>query len=356
MKIAIISALGNEALKKCIVSLLETSSVSADDIFIIRERGPREDSLNAAIGIIGRNDDILFVGDDIIFTRGWYEAFMDNYRVADIIGLTTLYPRTGVIQDNGYDLVAIDDTVTLEAFNRNKKASRAGLSGYRYCDAPCGCLMLVKKNVFKIVSAFPREGENRWGEFLFAQLAKRKKAKVAVLGHCVFHEGTSTKSNPNKRLSSISYKLERKIWDSIVGKYLDKGMIRFKYTRAIAKPLLGKLNSSGSVLLYGAGTVSEFLLRRLKNKQVGVCSGLAEEWGKDFFGYKIADYRQALKKAYDLVVITPLYVGDTIYKDYIVPFYKHRRNAEIIKVVLGITGNKYEYGMSQLLARRRGRR
>lgn len=356
MKVAIISALGNDVLKRCLDSLLETSPVNTDDIFIIRERRSREDSLNAVLEIIGKKDDILFTGDDISFTHGWHKALMDNYRIADIIGLTTLYPHTDVVQDNGYDLVAIDDAVTLEAASRNKRVSKAGLCSYRYCDATCGCLMFVKKNAFKLVPSFLTDGKNRWGEFLFAHLAKRKKARVAVLSHYVFHDGASTKSNPDKKLSSISYRLERKVWDSIVSKYVDKKMIKLKYKRIIAKGLFETLDSHKKILLYGAGTVSEFLLRYFKDKQISVCSGLPEEWGKDFFGCKVADYRQALKDAYNLIVITPLAAGNAIYRDYIWPFYNHGHNTEVIKVTLDIKGARYEYNMAQILVRENGKR
>jgi len=348
MKIVLISALGKEVLKECINSLLETFPLD-NDLLIIKEKAAREDSLNAAFKSIGKKDDILFVGDDIIFTPGWYGAFMKNYRVADILGLTTLYPGTDRIQDNGYDLVQVDNMITLEAKNRNKRISEIKLSEYRMCDAVCGCLMFIKKGVFELVPAFSRAGKNRWSEFIFAHLAKRKKAKVAVLSHCVYHGGVSTKTNPIKELSSISYQLEKKFWKPILDKYVDKKMIEIKYKRSLTVNLLEVLNSSQKILLYGAGTVTEFLLKYLQNKKITICSGLPEEYGKVFHGHKIIDYKKALKEAYDLIVMTTLLIGESIYKNNISPIYNNEANTKVVEIILNIKDNNYIYGLKEII-------
>ncbi len=343
MKIAILSALGNEVLKRCLCSLLETYSKGDHDIFIVRERESREETLNAALEITGRHEDILFVGDDIIFTPGWHEIMMEYYDVADIIGFSTLYPETNNVQDNGYDLIRVDDRITLEAKNRGRSKSEIEPFGYRMCDGLCGCFMLVKKNVFNLVPSFSKDGQNRWGEFIFTHLAKRKKARVAVLQHYVYHGGISTKSNPDKRLSSISYKLEREIWESILGKYVDSNTVSMKYRQELSDTLSNSLNKSEDILLYGAGTVSEFLLKQLEGKAVTICSGLPEEQGIEFNGYTVLDYSDAIRMPYDLIVMTPLYVGESLYGKYIKHNYKENSNASVVAITISTEGDKYVY-------------
>lgn len=348
MKIVVLSALGNVVAKQCISSLLETTTSLEFDLFLVRERGFREQTLNFALSLVGTDEDVLFVGDDIEFTPGWYEALMDNYDEADILGMSMLYPGTTKVQDRGYDLVQIDDRITLEAKDRGLPKDEITAFGIRRCDALCGCFMLIKAKVFDFVSSFSEEGQNRWGEFIFTNVARKKGVTVAVIDHFLYHGGKSTKSNPDKALSSISYQTERGLWESIVCKHVDAEWIKFRYHSKISESLANILSEAEDILLYGAGTVSEHLLKYLDGKRVTICSGLPEEQGILFHGYSIEDYEKALVKSYDLIIMTPLYVGRDLYERYVAPNLQNKAIAPTLAVTLQIEGDKYVYDARML--------
>ena len=341
MKIVVLNALGNTVAQHCIASLFETTTSVDFDLFLIRERCFREQTLNFALSLVGTDEDVLFVGDDIEFTHGWYEALMDNYDRADILGMSMLYPGTTKVQDRGYDLVQIDDRITLEAKDRGLSKDEIVPFGIRNCDALCGCFMLIKTKVFNFVSSFSEEGQNRWGEFIFTNVARKQGVTVAVLDHFLYHGGKSTKSNADKTLSSISYQTESGIWESIVSKYVDKSFIALSYSCEISKSLATILSEAENILLYGAGTVSEHLLKYLDGKRVSICSGLPEEHGILFHGYSVKDYEKALLKSYDLIIMTPLYIGSNLYKKYVLPKIEGK-NSVVIVIILQIeNGNIY---------------
>ena len=342
MKIVVLSALGNAVAQQCIASLFETTTSVDFDLFMVRERGFREQTLNFALSLVGTDEDILFVGDDIEFTPGWYEALMDNYDSADILGMSMLYPGTTKVQDRGYDLVQIDDRITLEAKDRGLSKDEIRAFGSRRCDALCGCFMFVKKNVFNFVSEFSEEGQNRYGEIIFICRAQKHGAKVVVIGHFLYHGGKSTKSNADNALSSISYQTERGIWESIVSKHVDTEWIKFRYRSEISESLTNILSKAEDILLYGAGTVSEHLLKYLDGKRVTICSGLPEEQGILFHGYSVKDYEKALINSYDLIVMTPLYVGKKLYEKYIAAKIEGK-NSVVIVMILNIENGKYIY-------------
>jgi len=348
MKVVVLSALGNAVAQRCISSLLETTTAVDFDLYLVREKGFREQTLNQALLLAGMDEEILFVGDDIEFTPGWYEALMDNYDIADILGMSMLYPGTTKVQDRGYDLVQIDDRITLEAKDRGLSKNEITAFGSRRCDALCGCFMFVKKKVFNFMREFSEEGQNRWGEFIFICQARKQGASVAVIDHFLYHGGKSTKSNPDKALSSISYQAERGIWESIVNKYVDKSFIARSYSCEISESLANILSEAEDILLYGAGTVSEHLLKYLDGKRVTICSGLPEEQGMLFNGYEVEDYEKALAKSYDLILMTPLYIGSDLYKRYIVPKIEGK-NRVVVAMILQIENGKYIYDREALI-------
>lgn len=343
MKIVVLSALGNAVAQQCITSLFETTTSVDFDLFLVRERGFREQTLNVALSLVGTDEDVLFVGDDIEFTPGWYDVLMDNYDRADILGMSMLYPGTTKVQDRGYDLVQIDDRITLEAKDRGLSKDEIIPFGIRNCDALCGCFMLIKKNVFNFVNEFSEEGQNRWGEFIFTSLARKRGATVAVIDHFLYHGGKSTKSNADKTLSSISYQAERGIWESIVSKHVDKSFIEQSYSCEISGSLANILSEAEDILLYGAGTVSEHLLKYLDGKRVTICSGLPEEQGSLFHGYSVENYDKALVKSYDLIIMTPLYVGGELYERYVAPKLQNKATTPALAVTLRVEENEYIY-------------
>lgn len=348
MKVVVLSALGNAAAQRCIGSLLETAASDDFDLFVVRERGFREQTLNAALSLRGIDDDVLFVGDDIEFTHGWYEALAKNYDKADILGMSMLYPGTTRVQDRGYDLLRIDNRVILEAKDRGLKKDTMKTFGVRGCDALCGCFMLIKKEVFKAVGGFSEDGQNRYGEFIFMCQARKHGFKTAVVDHFLYHGGKSTKSNADKNLSSISYQTERGIWKSVVEKYVDDSFIARSYNCVISESLADRLSKAKDILLYGAGTVSEYLLKYLDGKRVTICSGLPEEQGTLFHGYSVKDYEKALMKPYDLIIMTPLHVGTDLYGRYLESKLMDKNRALILAIISRVEDDTYIYDAQKL--------
>jgi hypothetical protein len=126
-------------------------------------------------------------------------------------------------------------------------------------------------------------------------------------------------------------------------------MVGIKYKRSLTEDLLEALNSSQKVLLYGAGTVTEFLLKYLQNKKITICSGLPEEYGKVFYGHKIIDYKKALEQTYDLVVMTTLVIGGSVYKNNISPVYNNEANTKVVEIILNIEDNNYIYDFKKII-------
>jgi hypothetical protein len=112
VKVVVLSALGNEVARRCVDALLATTP-AAFDLHLVRERGFRERTLNAALALVGRDDDVLFLGDDVELTPGWWQALQAQRERAEILGLCTLDAESGRVQDRGYDLAELDGEVTL---------------------------------------------------------------------------------------------------------------------------------------------------------------------------------------------------------------------------------------------------
>ena len=307
MNIAIINSGQKEFLQKCTNSLIDTVEPLEFDIHIIKEKEYREVTLNTILKKYG-GEDILIFGDDIIFTKSWFEFLMANRDKGDIIGFSMLYPGTDKVQDTGYDLVSIDNEVSLKPQNRGKKVGNIEIFAFRECDALNGCALFIKKEVFAKIPEVPLEGMNRWGEFLYMNEAHKLGFKTVVLGHYLYHYGKSTKINPNKKLSSESYLLEKEIWSNIVDKYIDKQRIKIHIKKVLSDELKNTLLSTKRILFYGAGTVSEFIYKKLhgdlESNSIDFCSGLPEEEGKVFCNKKNLFYKNAQFKNYDAIIIT----------------------------------------------------
>jgi hypothetical protein len=150
-------------------------------------------------------------------------------------------------------------------------------------------------------------------------------------------------------LSSTSYQVERKIWENIVLKYVDSSMISRKYSCELSEQLRHLLASAEDILFYGAGTVTEHLLEYTKDKNVTICSGLPEEKGILFNGYKIENYEKALLRPFDLIIITPLYIAQDLYRSYIQPnLYENKCDPTAIGLKRHIENTKYIYDVETL--------
>lgn len=317
MNLIVINSGQKDLLQKCINSLIETVEPIDFDIHITKEEEYREVTLNTILKRHGY-EDLLIFGDDIIFTRDWFKVLVASRSKGDIIGFSMLYPGTNKIQDTGYDLVSIDNKVSLKPQNRGKKVDDIEKFIFRECDSVNGCALYIKKAVIEKIPEVPLEGMNRWGEFLYMNKAQKSGFKTVVLGHYLYHYGKSTKINTNKILSSESYLMEKQFWNNIVEKYIEKNKIKNVIKRKLAKNVKNIILSHKRILFYGAGTVSEFIYNKLKNNldlnNVDFCSGLIEEKGKLFCNKKILFYKNVQFKDYDVIIITVFQKEHKIFK------------------------------------------
>ncbi len=321
MKVVILSSLGNATAQRCIDSLLETAPNADFDLHLFREKGFREETLNHALKLVGTQDDILFIGDDIVLTPGWYQALLKNLNQAHILGMTMLYPETTTVQDRGYDLMGEDGQASLVAKDRGLDQGSLEPFGFRTCDAVCGCFLYVKADVFSQVGSFSPMGVNRWGEFIFMAQARQAGFTAGVFEHFLFHGGISTKNNPDPKLSSTSYLVERDLWDDIVREFVDPQWVQKPPKNRLAESLSLPLAQKGSrVLFYGAGTVSQFILSSMGEKLVAdieFCSGLSEEVGLDFMGHMLQDISTIDPARFDVILMTPLRIGEDLFRKHL---------------------------------------
>jgi len=307
MKLIIINSGQANFLNECIGSLIHTIPNPSFDIYIIKEAEFREKTLNNIFNDFGQ-DDLLIIGDDIIFTKGWYEFLLANMDNGDIIGFSMLYPYSDTIQDTGYDLVRIGDDISLKAQNRGKLSSSVDIFVFRECDSLNGCALYIKKNVIEKVPLVPLEGLNRWGEFLYIYNARNVGLKAIVLGHYLHHHGKSTKANVEKRYSSESYLLEREIWSNIVNEFINKDLIKNSLEIVLSDQLVSTIISHRDILFFGAGTVSQVIFKKLyldlQKKNISYCSGLQEEEGKPFCNSRIIFYKNVPFEEFEVIILT----------------------------------------------------
>lgn len=305
MNIIIINSLGNDYLRDCINSLLTTTDKKFP-INIVLEKDSREETLNQAIHQF-RGDDLFIVADDIIFTPGWYEALEKNLENAEIIGFQMLYPKTDIVQDNGYDLISIDGTPTSMSPHKDLSKRKVALQT-RYCDAVCGCCMFIKQEVFAEVPWFDKDGANRWGEMLFCLRAKDAGFRILVADHYLYHHGKSTKKD-----GDFSFSYEKVLWKHIVAKYLASRKLS-EYTSDVSLVIEFINNKSYKPLIYGAGSVMELV--NLKGTiAADICSGLIQEKGRIFWGTKIMHLDEVNFKDYDNILITVVGAEEAIATD-----------------------------------------
>jgi len=293
-------------------SLFEISSECDFIVHLIKEKGFRERTLNEGMRFVGSRDLLIF-GDDVTLTKGWFQALKKYKAKGDIIGYSMLYPNSSRIQDTGYELIKIDNRITLHPRNRGKQTKQVKRFGYKSCDTVCGCAIFVKKKVLKRLRRFSEDGRNRWGEFIFTQQAEKLGFKVIVLGHYLYHEGKSTKTNKELKYGSISWQREKKLWARIVSKYVDENRIKNIYKSKLSEKLKSLLNGGSRVLVYGIGTVGELIAKNTDLKRTVFCTGLKEETGVSFFGRKVVFYTDVRYENYERVIISPLYIANKIY-------------------------------------------
>ena len=127
--------------------------------------------------------------------------------------------------------------------------------------------MWISKTVLDEVKQFPLEGNNRWGEMIYSNLARRKGFKTIVLSSHLIHLGTSTKLKKDPLLSSNSWLIEKDMWSEISLKFLNDAPISNKLNSRFSTQFIDLIKNSKKLLIYGCGTISNYVSNSLKLKK-----------------------------------------------------------------------------------------
>ena len=304
----VINSLPISNTSECLKSFYETIPKKYKKITIkkIDELGTREKTLNHILKLRKKDHDIFIFVNDIRFLRGWFNSLNKNYKFGNIIGFSMIEKNGKKIQDFGYDFVKIDNELTTKAYLKGKNKSIKINKTFRECDAVCGCAMFLKSDTLNKIKEFPIDGNNRWGELIYSSLARKKGFKTIALSNHLIHYGNSTKQSKNPNKSSISWLYERENWKKIVNKYFKKENPVIKKNRIISNRLKNKIKNSKSILIYGCGTIADFLSVKIsKKKKFLFVSSLKEEVGKLFNGKRVRDVNSINVTSWDFILGTP---------------------------------------------------
>ena len=352
MKIAIINSQTQKNFFQCLKSIKDTINIKEHNIYKFKEKKSRGHTLNYILKKLGLNEDILIVADDIKLTKGWYKKIKKYRSKAQVWGASMLYPNSKKIQDNGYQFIKIKNNIFLDPIDRGKIISKNNKYDWKYTDCVCGCFLFITKEALKLQNRFyPNYGMNRWDELTFIQKAKSKGLRLAVLNHYCYHAGTSTKNNPNKNLSSISYQIERRFWKKLEKKFFQinkvKKKINFRFNKKISNLVR---NNENKILFYGAGIFTENLLssKSLKNRNISITSSLNEETGFKINNYyKIQNIKNIKKEKFNTVIITPSDAANYIYKQYFSKWLKNNWKGKFYKVEQTKTSKIWKYNLNE---------
>ena len=351
MKIAVIKSLGGKKFETFLKSLKSTIPNKGYALHFFQEKKTRGHTLNYILKKLKFDEHILILVDDLIFRKGWFEALTKNINKADILGMSMLYPDSKIIQDNGYDLIKLNNQSFLQPLKRGKNFSK-DLTTIKYTDCICGCFMFINKKVFQYQKKFyPGLGANRWDEFSFILKAKERGFKLATVNHYLHHHGTSTKNNPNNKFSSISYQIEKKLWKKFEKKFISLKKIRKKVSIVLDSKIHNFLSKKKRVLFYGAGILSEKIssLKKTCNKKVIFASSMPEEIGGEINNsHIISDIKKINYNNIDTVIITPNGVSKTIYKLFFATWIKDNWKGKIYKVKELKYNQKWIYRLDEI--------
>lgn len=273
---------------------------------VVTECSTREETLNKIICLRDKNKDILVVADDIVFLDGWFDSLKKNYQNGDIIGFSMIDAKSGLLQDFGYDFVEVDGDLSYRGKHKGDDPASLELPDYRQCDSVTGCAMFIKSHVFEVVTNFPLEGANRWGEILFSHIAAQNDLKTIVLSSHLQHYAISTKQKKSIKSSSLSWMVERDQWASLRLKFLEDVKPVSTFFSVLDPALRLKIKGVNKGLIYGCGVNADFILKNLDLSNWDVCSGLPEEIGQLFNGREVLDVHELRANLYDSILITPI--------------------------------------------------
>jgi hypothetical protein len=283
MEIHIIKSVDSPFINDCLSSLQLNTEIPYS-LYVSDERRSREETLNSILEK-SKGVDIIVAADDVVFTCGWDRKLFEYWSGNRLIGFSMVDPKTNLIQNRGYQLVSIDGVVFTDALDCGKSTKSIKSFEYQPCTTVTGCFQAIPKEITQSLREFPLEGRNRWGELLFHIQAQRFGFEVGVLGHLLKHHGKSTKQNNNIELSSESYFFEKKHWQFLAKKYGMSDFVRLRIKRRLECTLRKWLEMP--CLIYGAGTITEFLGNHLSFAPHIICSGLKEESGKEINRKKV---------------------------------------------------------------------
>ena len=307
-EIFIMKSLPQEYSEKTLSSL--KSSCGDNNILksikIIDELGTREETLNKILSLRNKNKDLFVVADDIVFLDGWYESLNKHYSCGDIIGFSMIDQKKGYLQDFGYDFVNADHGLSYKGLYKHSDPKDFSLPDYRECDAVTGCAMVIKKEVCELITEFPAEGSNRWGELIYSHLAKKKGFKTIVLSSHLKHGAISTKQKNSISKSSMSWLVERELWLDVVKKFLKEVNPEISYKSILLDDLQKYIDQDHGLLIYGCGVNADAILENINHTNWHISSGLPEEIGRVFKGKKIKDIKKVNFNNFSNILITPV--------------------------------------------------
>lgn len=320
------------------------------EFLVVSERATREETLNRALEVAGRDDHLVLVADDIVPTPGWGEALRAGFAEAHVLGFSMLHAPSGPVQDRGFDLVEIDGELLLEARDRGADPARLPAFAWRPCDAVCGCFLALHRDVLARIPGFSPDGSNRWGEMLFCVAARKVGFRVGVLGHYLVHRGGSTKRRAVPALSSESRDLERRLWRERVLPHLAGVRPRRRLRRALDPASRQALaHARGPVLVYGAGTAADLVAEALGNRvPVTFCTGLRDEVGRCFRGHRVVDVDGVDPARFAWIVMTPRSRPEEIFLRRIRPRLSSGFRGRVSVVAVGAQDDELRYALSDL--------
>lgn len=322
-EIFMIEALGGKSKAETIASFCKTfDTFDFDKIKVVKEKKTREMTLNFILKNRNPKKDIFIFVDDIIFLKGWHNGFDRVTKDGVIVGFSMLNQDGETIQDFGYDLISLDNHLSSKALYKGELRSKKKLPYQRECSAVCGCAMWISKKVLDKINKFPLDGKNRWGEMIYSSLARNEGFKTIVLSAHLIHHGTSTKSNKNHLLSSNSWLIEKDMWSKLSRKYFVNSPVSKKLYSKFSNEFLKLINDTVKLLVFGCGTISDFVSKNyLNNQDVNYSSTLIEEFGKKFHNKTIKNFNDLDFNEYDKIFISSIGYEKKVLK--IIP-NKHR--------------------------------
>ena len=266
---------------------------------IFEEKATREETLNSIFLLNGKENMVCFA-DDVILTKGWYEIVIGNLFDARALGFSIKDPKTDKISNYGFDIVVEDDVIKTMA-RMEWPSERENEQGLVRCATFTGCFLAISSKCFELVPNVPLDGCNRLGELLYHVLLERAGGSVLVSPHVIGHYAISTKGKSVELLNSQSYQDEKLIWDNAIEKYNLRDAIDISLiTNFMPVPI----DFPKNVVVWGAGSIANKVLKPLNLEVDFFISGLAEEDGRHFLGRKIHHFERLKNKKISVILIT----------------------------------------------------